>query len=334
MINKFLKIFAADKSDPESKKSVSRRITNEQLVKILENHFRGGVKQYSVGRRMLYPMKFDVLLHPDDYNSLKDTLQFIISEITFSFYNVIREFNSKYKDYTPVADSWVFRFAPCDIDKYIVEGESFTIEPGKPVTIGSFFCEGLNGRSNPSVDTDCNVQLSVCCNNSVVMEGKNINPEILRIVDVLSEGFFRQNFDKTLGEEKAETECAMSSAEPASQSNRSTDGQKYATLSYTKNGMNYHYNMLDSTVKISGSSETQNRRDIFVIDSPDIQCGHIRIRTTDRGQSFSLAAFGPANLNGRSIPPSDSEEIRWVNLANNSQIFINSSIAVKFSVNK
>lgn len=72
---------------PDSGKSGERKngnkgkskVTNKILYQELIEHFESDMEDLSVGRRVLYPMSFNILLHPDDYDRVGESLPFILT---------------------------------------------------------------------------------------------------------------------------------------------------------------------------------------------------------------------------------------------------------------
>ena len=73
-------------------------------------------------------------------------------------------------------------------------------------------------------------------------------------------------------------------------------------------------------------------RSFFILESPDIKDSHVQIRYLPDDKNFQIAAYGPTRLNDRKIEESKGGDVKWYNLSNNSGIFINNEISVRFVI--
>ena len=90
--------------------------------------------------------------------------------------------------------------------------------------------------------------------------------------------------------------------------------------------------MKDNLVHISGRNESRKGDSFFIIDSDTIMDSHVQIKYVDSEKKFQIAAYGPVRLNSRKIDESIGRNVKWYDLANNSSIFINNEINVKFKI--
>lgn len=297
---------------------VKETLTNKRLLKELVDHFRWMLEEESVGQRMLYPMAFKILLAPEDYNSRKQSLPFVLPEVVAAFYAIIDEKKNEYPDYTPPSRYWYFQFLPSQIDTIQTEGNShLTVRKGHITTVASLMTYDIRS-GNVSVDN--NTRVSVKLDDSNVMNNVNINWDAIKAVDVIDEGTFIYNFDKSLNQD---TRHIIESSNMAQVSG-------LAELSYSKGGKNYHYIMKDNLVHISGRNESRKGSSFFIIDSDTIMDSHVQIKYVDSEKKFQIAAYGPVRLNSRKIDESSGRDVKWYDLSNNSSIFINDEIKVRF----
>ena len=75
----------------ESHKSGKSKVTNKILFEELVDHFNNQINELSVYRRLLYPMSFNILMHPDDYSITKESLPFVLPEVVSAFYASIKK---------------------------------------------------------------------------------------------------------------------------------------------------------------------------------------------------------------------------------------------------
>ncbi|MCQ2288307.1 MAG: hypothetical protein MJZ74_04350 [Muribaculaceae bacterium] len=312
----------------EVKEEVRTTLKNQHLLNDISKQFKTDLENESLGNRMLFPMAFDIFMHPTDYDQRKPSFQLILNEIVSALYKIIREYSSQYSDYTPVSKKWYFHFYPYEgnlVDDGMYEGnedmvmteaqkEAFTIKRFYPIILAQLYTEDID-MGNTNVTSERNVTVSVVVNNTNIGQGGSINFSALKKVDALDEGVYTLPFDM----------------EPPTQTGPVTDPpDSYGKLVYQDKGNNYTYKITDTYITISGCNDTRNMRQIFKLNSPDVKNDHVLIRfNTDTGR-FEIAATAPTRLNGRALDLSASSSIKWAPLANNSNIFINESVSVKF----
>lgn len=331
-------------------------ISNQILLDCMVRQFRFELEKESVGRRMLYPMAFRILMTPDDYNDRKHSLRFILSEIVAAFYGVIQEKSAKFHNFTPVSNKWYFCFMPFEGDPFESDGPSeYIVTSGNPVVLASLYTSAINFDS-PNVTAEANVKVSVVCNNSMVGNCANLNLAAIGRVDELDEGVFTFPFDMELPQdsEKVERTAIQRGSQQQHTGNTTVatgtgagtppptgipmppprtqpTGKVYAKLTYQMNSVNYTYEMTDTYITISGSNDMRINRQIFKINKPGLLNDHVMIRYNNG--NFEIAANGKTRLNSRELTPSRGATTNWTSLANNSHIFINDEVLVTFKRN-
>lgn len=312
---------AIEPNQDNQKHSVSK-ITNKVILQELVTHFEQSMEELSVGRRLLYPMSFNILMHPDDYNLTKESLPFVLPEVVSQFYAVIKREKNKFHDgvnYAPPATYWFFQFSACKFGEN--DGHEGLLDRGKIITTGSLTTFDIQNAQN-RVQSESNIQLSVKCQNSNT-NSNNINFEALIGMDVLSEGTYKFNFDKNLNEDTSSIELSSR-----------TRNKGWASLRWTEGSATKTYTMLDTYIDISGSSETRNSRNVCKIESDAVAVSHVQIRYDQTAQTFQLAAFAKTRLNSREVPLSTGGTPNWVSLPkHNSRLFLNDAISIEFNAN-
>lgn len=318
---KILSMGAIEPDQDKLKHPVSK-ITNKVLLNELVTHFEQSMEELSVGRRLLYPMSFNILMHPDDYNLTKESLPFVLPEVISQFYAVIKREKKKYHDgvnYAPPATYWFFQFSACQFGEK--DGREGLLERGKIITTGSLTTFDIQ-KAQSGVLSETNVQLSVKCQNSNT-NANNINMEALLGMDILSEGTYKFNFDKNLNEDTSTIELSSRSR-----------AKGWASLRWTEGSITKTFPMNDTYIDISGSLETRTNRNICRINSDAISVSHVQIRYDQTAQTFQLAAFAKTRLNTREVPLSVGGTPNWVTLPKfNSKLFLNDAVSIEFNAN-
>lgn len=297
-------------------------ITNEVLLKELVDHFKSEMDKLSVRRRVLYPMSFNILLHPDDYSKVGESLPFILPEVIAEFYEAIQKKSSSIKDacYSPPATYWFFQFASSQY-KTDKDKKDVLIKPHEIVTIGNLTTFDIRNVQQGMVEH--NTRLSIKCQNSNVNQN-NINQEALVGMEILTNNAFSYNFDKNMSQSLSDI-----------QSSQRNSGNTLATISYTtKNNDIATKFMLDELITLSGASEKRKGDNILVIDNDAVQIGHVQIRYIKEANKFQLCAYAKTRLNQREVPLSIGGTPIWKDMSYISDIFLNDEVNVKFKASE
>lgn len=297
-------------------------MSNQQLLDDILDLFKTVLKKESVGSTMLFPMYFDILMHPDDYDDRKDALALILPEFVTKFKEVINENRNSYPDVKNVSTKWVFRFSPCRVDGELRldNGRIIKVERGKLIKSAKLF---YKEEHNGNIHVDSNVKVSVKCDNSDVMNISFLNFEALKSVDIVEEGLYMYNYSDgspITDKGKQQKNDHVDTFNPSSM----------ATLTYTYQGHRIHYTMLDELISISGRKDTRNKRMIFKLENDNLKNDHVQIKFDRKDNEFYLCAFGKTKLNQRSLDLSVGGDVKWYKLADNSSIFMNDEIKVEF----
>lgn len=320
MLRKVLDIFAPKPVTGIEKKDET--LSNKVLLAELVEHFKDQIDKLSVGERMLYPMSFNVLLHQDDYAHVKDSFPFVLPEVVKEFYKVIKSMKKTYPDFTPVAKDWVFQFSACQVsDVNLADGNNVVVNKGHVTTLASLMAVDLRQR-NTSVSA--NTRISIKVQDSNVMRDVNVNWDAVSKIDILGENYFRCKFDPTLNAKSVLLEVGESTTAPGVKA--------LAVLSYAKDGKNYTFSMIDNQIDISGPQGREDTSSVFRIALDGILAPHVQIKYLSESRKFQVAAYGKTRLSGRELELSQSGMTKWFPLANNSKIFINDEVSVKFEV--
>lgn len=318
ILKKLLDIFKGSKDGDGLN---SDQLTNKRLLEELTSHFKTMLNAESVGQRMLYPMSFNILMDPADYNNRRQSLPFVLPQVVSAFYGIIDDMRQEYPDYTPPAKYWYFQFSACQLGT-IQTGDStpLIVRKGHITTVATLLTFDIKEANNVSVNN--NTRVSIKLDDSNVMNDVNVNWNAIKNLDILSDGTFTCNFDNTLSRDTQRITDNSNMAE--------ING--IAELSYSRGGHNYHFIMKDNLIHISGKNEMRKGRSFFIIESSEIKDSHVQIKYLPSEKKFQIAAYGPTRLNSRRITESSGGDVYWHDLANNSSIFINDEISVKFEI--
>ncbi|GHV23547.1 hypothetical protein FACS189428_7180 [Clostridia bacterium] len=321
IINKLVDFFTVGGENPKER---TPKITNKILLKELVEHFETQLEEESVGKRMLYPMAFNVLMHADDYADRKDALKLVLPEVVATFYDVIKRHQTEYPNFTPPAKYWFFQFSSCELNEIeIIASEPTQIEKGKITTLSTLFTFDFQAGNTRS---ETNVHFSIKPQNSDPSGNKNINEEAFKKINMLAEGAFYFDFDKDLRNETGGIQPTFRSLAEL----RCSDN-----LFIGINGNGNVYDMRDNLITITNKRDERQGANIVKLDTGAIIGGHVQIKYLPTENRFQIAAFGMTKLNGRGKPLdlSAGGNIQWYDLPNKSQIFMNDTIALEFKIN-
>lgn len=310
-IKKIVEWFLGEEPPEPEKNPTSEGMSNRQLLDDLLILFKDVLNKESLGNTMLFPMYFDILMHPDDYNDRKDALAVILPEFVEKFMEVINENRVTYPKIKNVSTKWVFQFSPCRVDGELEmgNGKIIKVERGKLIKSARLF---YKEDVNANIHVDSNVKVSVKCDNSDVMNISFLNFEALKSVDIVEDGLYMYNY---------------SDGSPITDKGKQ---HSMATLTYTYQGHRIHYTMLDERISISGRKDTRKQRMIFKLENDKLENDHVQIKFDRKDNEFYLCAFGKTKLNQRSLDLSVGGDVKWYKLADNSSIFMNDEIKVEF----
>lgn len=331
-ISNIIKLLGVRNEFEPGKVAVPKGMSNQQLLNDLLLLFETSLKNESVRQRMLFPMYFDILMHPDDYNDRKDALAFVLPEVVSSFQEVIERYRVRYPIVVNQSTKWVFQFSPCRVDGELTltDGKVINVEKGKLIKSAKLYYQEEQGAN---VQVENNIKISVKCDNSDVMNISFLNFEALKSVDIVEDGLYMYNY--TDGSPISKDTTIPTGGNPKVEANDNvSDNAVIATLTYTYQGQRIHYMMKDERISISGRKDKRNKRMVFKVENDNLVNDHVQIKYDRTDKEFYLCAFGKTKLNQRSLELSKGGDVKWCKLANNSSIFMNDEIKVVFTKSK
>lgn len=310
-------------SNDVKKKDRSGKFNNKEFGTQLLEHFKQDLEDLSFGQRMLYPMSFIILMHPDDLAQVRQSLPFIFPEVVAEFYKVIESRRHEFPKYKSPAKHWVFKVSESDVDRIPQSsGDDLLIEKGKITTISMLYTENLTGHNQHSdnVKQDYNVRVSVHLKDSNVKDYGDINLDLTQSY-ILGYNKFIYPFNINLPTDSDDV--------------YSIDKMKeIATFSYSTGATNYSYLMKDNDIIISGSNDQREDYDVFKINSKSIMNTHAQVKYDSEEKRFKIAVYGKTRLNEQELHITKDSNIVWHDLPDNSDIFINNEITLRFKIKK
>ncbi len=323
---KIKKLLETGCADPEKNMTLRNvpdgMVTNQSLMHDLVDTFRSELRELSVGRRMIYPMSFNVLMHPDDYNAREGSFPFVLPEVVSAFYSVIEDEKEDFPIYTPPAKYWFFQFSACVLCQSPTKDEIMIVQKGQLTILSSLLSFDIKDTAN--ITEEAKPRVSIRLQDSSV-NGANINWDAIKGGDIVGKGTFKYRFDESLTQDSQKIITDSNIAE--------TDG--LATLSYSYGGKNIHFLMQDDLVNISGRNDLRRGRSILKLESDQVLDSHLQIKYLSKESKFQIATYGQARLNERNLDISEGGNVLWYDLADKSRIFLSEAlINIEFDIKK
>jgi hypothetical protein len=323
---KLLKIFVTGNSGPTTTVPDAGTINRQQLLDEICNHFLSRFKEETTSEGMLFPTSFCIYLHEKDYVKHEQTFSFTAKEAVNKFHRHIKTQLANYPNYVPHSTYWLFQFSKFTEGNIV--GSISAIKVGEPITISTIFATDF---ANNNIGNEINIRATMHNKRSDRMEELNINRDAFLGMEMDAKDRFRFDFNKNFDK----------IVEASKENNSHSSGITLATLKSDINFIgtdgkegNLFY-MTTEFIEISGKNDIRKIPNILRLNSEGIQDSHVQIKYLPVEKRFKLAAFEEwVMLNERKVAKSSGGNISWVDLPNNSSIFLNGRIQINFSINK
>lgn len=268
---------------------------------------------------VIFPIMFCIQMNPDDYEARTPFFERWGPIILARIYSIIKKkkhrMELKHKalgwfgikcpkvNYTPTDARWCIQFT---VDDQLKKG---VINPILSYKI-PFKIECADNA--PRIVQDPNATMMTRNPKT-----KEVMQQSMDGIQILGEGIRLYRFDKSLQDDSDNIKEMFSNT-----------NKELATLRWD----NLEWTMRDAYIEISGAEETRNETHILKINSDKIKRTHAAIRYKDN--MFQLAAWGATMLNQRYVELStDTSNVKWEKLPNNSTIVLNNTKVIKFKAN-
>lgn len=259
--------------------------------------FESSIPILSVGRRMLYPTSFNVLLNPQDLEEINETLPFLVQEVSVRMEEIIDKYKkkSRYTNFEAPSRNWFFQFSACE--SFSPSGkpeDNIIIERHAPYIIGALYSTAI-GSNN--VREAGNLKMSLKPKNSETYAKYDINPNAFLGIDSLGTGIFKIKIKGDL--------------QPSAENTVTGSNEIYAKIHF--DGLVFE--MIDKEIIISQKAgQQQLKSNILLIEAPHVKDSHARIRYDSSSKRFSIAAFHFIRVNEAEIPVSSARNPIWFDL--------------------
>lgn len=306
-------------------KSLRKALFNETettIVDLIDQvivDFKILMKRNSGRQTIQFPMVFDILLCPQDYQSFEQSIYGAFDEIIRNCYYYIKEKRDSITGSVVNAMNkyWLFRFGECPATIKI-NGKEKIPTPGKILTIASFISDDLlngsqqgEGQKNGVRKTGTNTRSSFA--------GKAINLEFLRGGVLLPNNTAVFMFDPEL-----------SRVIPVKTNNGFASITWRSLMSSRESKQPFI--MKESPITISGPKrEGEGSAFVMIIEDNKLEKDHIQIRYSEEGRQFQICAYADGVVvDEMPIPISKSDSPNWKPLPKDSEIIIRNSVSIAF----
>lgn len=289
--------------------------SNQRIVDKVEKAFVKVLEQRSMDDQMLYDCNFMIAVPTEHYDVVSVAAPLIAKTIVKRFYKVIKSNLKKRPNYTPISSYWNFEFIPKEI---IGDLEDSGIEIISQLTTEESWSDTLSNK-----DSIGKISLNGKHSN---YSRWNINPDILKNIDILERGKVRIPFNKDLEFVENSTmppHHKSQTSVPSQTSNPPVD--ELAKLYFDENGKRMEFPMRRAMIWIgrasSGDDKATYEKLFIQTQDTSLRREHFYIRYEQRENRFYIATFAPTIVNSELMQVSSSKEhLVWIPLKQHSLI--------------
>lgn len=296
------------------------------LMTQVEEEFEKGMKLYSWKQIIQFPMVFDILLCPQDYELFKQAIPGILPQLISDFYGIIKKRRDQISGsvVSPTNKYWQFRYSAC---QFTGEAEDeIEIMPGQIITKTMLFSDDIRTipLSGGGDGRETQTRTSVRSSRSSIT-GKAINLEILRGGTMLANRVIIFDFDHELNQELKTIKGRSPQKSLASLTWKSDVDSRKSSQPFL---------MKENTLIISGPKDVRdNPSGIMKINMNQVETDHVHIRYSETENTFQVCAFADGvRVDEVLVPVSKSQNSDWKPLKKESEIIIRDSVTVFFMV--
>jgi hypothetical protein len=288
--------------------SVAPALTPDTIYQYIVDKFRDSINDLSFAGRIVFYHEFIISFNADDYKEFNENKQgiigLIIQECVKKFYEILKEYRTAGKTVEPSGSKWVFR---------VVSHPDYA--RGDKGFIGKLLPDSSTGQQEE------NLRVTFIPRQTGIAQTFDVNQDVLKGFIYYSDGYFEIPYVDELEVDQKTTDKQNNESVIARLETIVPD-QKYA-------GKKVEYLMKQEEIFVSGSEETRDDKNIFIIPSDWVNVPHLHIRYNKDEGKFYLASFGEiTTLNEALVTRSDTDNPVWVELPVNSRMLLNGIIGL------
>jgi hypothetical protein len=278
-------------------------LTPDVVYKYIIEKFTDSIRELSFGNRVVFYHEFIISFNAEDYREFVENRQgifgLIAKETVKKFYEILKEHRGVGKTVEPSGSKWVFRLVS---HPDYVRGD-----------------KGFIGKLLPDNNQKAeNLRVTFIPRQTGIAQTFDVNHDILKGFTYYSDGYMEIPYEEEL--EYAD-EKPVNNKELARLETIIPDKQF--------SGKKVEYLMKEDDIIVSGSDETRDDANVFIIPSEWVNSPHLQIKYNKADGKFYLASFGEiTTMNEVAINRSDVNAPVWTELPVNSRLLLNGIIGV------
>jgi len=278
-------------------------LTPDVVYRYIIEKFTDSIRELSFGSRVVFYHEFIISFNAEDYREFVENRQgifgLIAKETVKKFYEILKEHRAAGKTVEPSGSKWVFRLVS---HPDYVRGD-----------------KGFIGKLLPDNNQKAeNLRVTFIPRQTGIAQTFDVNHDILKGFTYYSDGYMEIPYEEELeyADEKTVNNKVLARLE---------------TIIPDKqfSGKKVEYLMKEDDIVVSGSDETRDDANVFVIPSEWVNSPHLQIKYNKADGKFYLASFGEiTTMNEVTVNRSDVNAPVWTELPVNSRLLLNGIIGV------
>lgn len=278
-------------------------LTPEVVYRYIIEKFTDSIRELSFGSRVVFYHEFIISFNAEDYRDFVENKQgifgLIAKETVKKFYEILKEQRAAGKTVEPSGSKWVFRLVS---HPDYMRGD-----------------KGFIGKLLPDNNQKTeNLRVTFIPRQTGIAQTFDVNHDILKGFTYYSDGYMEIPYEEELeySDEKTVSNNILARLETI------IPDKQFA-------GKKVEYLMKEADIIVSGSDETREEGNIFVIPSEWVNSPHLQIKYNKADGKFYLASFGEiTTMNEVTVTQSDVNKPVWTELPVNSRLLLNGIIGV------
>ena len=278
-------------------------LTPDVVYRYIIEKFTDSIRELSFGSRVVFYHEFIISFNAEDYREFVENRQgifgLIAKETVKKFYEILKEHRAAGKTVEPSGSKWVFRLVS---HPDYVRGD-----------------KGFIGKLLPDNNQKAeNLRVTFIPRQTGIAQTFDVNHDILKGFTYYSDGYMEIPYEEELeyADEKTVNNKVLARLE---------------TIIPDKqfSGKKVEYLMKEDDIVVSGSDETRDDANVFVIPSEWVNSPHLQIKYNKADGKFYLASFGEiTTMNEVTVNRSDVNAPVWTELPVNSRLLLNGIIGI------
>ena len=278
-------------------------LTPDVVYRYIIEKFTDSIRELSFGSRVVFYHEFIISFNAEDYREFVENRQgifgLIAKETVKKFYEILKEHRAAGKTVEPSGSKWVFRLVS---HPDYVRGD-----------------KGFIGKLLPDNNQKAeNLRVTFIPRQTGIAQTFDVNHDILKGFTYYSDGYMEIPYEEELeyADEKTVNNKVLARLE---------------TIIPDKqfSGKKVEYLIKEDDIVVSGSDETRDDANVFVIPSEWVNSPHLQIKYNKADGKFYLASFGEiTTMNEVTVNRSDVNAPVWTELPVNSRLLLNGIIGV------